>query len=74
MTNDIYVYIVDLPNTINEIVTPCNSEFTIYINARLGYKGRIKAYNHAMEHIEHNDFESEEDVQIIEARAHRRDE
>jgi len=74
VTNDIYVYVVDLPNTVNEIVTPCNFGFTIYINAKLGYSGRIKAYNHAMKHIEDHDFESEEDIQTIEARVHRREE
>ena len=69
MTNDIYIYVVDLPSAINEIVTPCSFGFTIYINARLSKHGQLKAYNHALWHIEHNDFEKH-DVGEIERDAH----
>ena len=71
MTNDIYVYVVDMPFSVREAVMPCVCGYTIYLNARLSRKGQEEAYRHAMWHIENNDFESEEDIQTIEARAHR---
>ena len=70
--NDVYVYLVDLPCKVHEAVTPClDGGYTVYINSKLSYQERVKAYNHALRHIENNDFWSEEDIQTIEARAHR---
>lgn len=70
--NDVFVYLIDMPCKVHEVVTPSeDGSYTIYLNARLDYCGRVKAYNHAMRHIEHNDFESEEDIGIIETRAHK---
>ncbi len=66
---DVFVYLVDLPDGINEMVTPCRDGHTIYIDARLDLAHRQKAYEHAMWHIEHNDFQKA-DVQQIEAVAH----
>jgi hypothetical protein len=67
--DDIYVYIVDMPTTAAELVMPCNGGYTIYLNARLSYQDRVKAYLHALGHVERNDFEKE-DVQKIEMEAH----
>lgn len=72
MTNDIYVYVVDMPFSVREAVMPCLCGYTVYLNAKLSRKGQEEAYKHAMWHIENNDFESEESVQTIEARAHGR--
>ena len=72
MKNDIYVYIKDMPSKVREAVVPCISGYTVYINSRLSKAGQEAAYLHALWHIEHNDFWSEENVQEIEARAHRR--
>lgn len=70
--NEVYVYLIDMPCKAHEVVTPCSDgDYTIYINSRLSHAGRVKAYNHAMRHIEGNDFESEESVGVIEARAHK---
>jgi len=66
---DVYVYIVDLPERVDEMVTPCLDGYTVYLNARLSYAGRVKAYHHAIRHIERNDFENY-DVQKIEEEAH----
>ena len=66
---DIYVYIVDLPGRVDEIVLPCLDGYTVYLNARLSYAGRVRAYHHAIRHIERNDFEKY-DVQQIEEEAH----
>lgn len=70
--NDVYVYLIDMPCKAREVVTPClDGGYTVYINSKLSYQDRIKAYNHAMKHIANDDFWSEENVQEIEARAHR---
>ena len=74
VTSSIFIYITDMPPKVRETVVPCGCDYTVYINSRLSKKGQEEAYLHALWHIEHNDFESEEDVQIIEARAHRREE
>lgn len=69
--DNIYTYLVKLPNGIKEMVTPCVDGYTVYISIDLDRTGQLKAYDHAMEHIKNNDFASEEDVQAIEARAHK---
>lgn len=67
---EIFVYLVDLPDRIDEMVTPCLDGYTIYLNAKLTYRGRIKAYMHALEHVERNDWDKTE-VQQIEYEAHK---
>lgn len=71
MNDRIFTYLIDMPTRVHEAVCPCADGYTIYLNSRLSYQDRVKAYNHAMKHIENNDFESVEDIQTIEARAHR---
>lgn len=53
--------------TVNE-----DDSYTILINARLSYEGQLKAYEHALRHINDNDFQKE-DVQSIEYNAHQLD-
>lgn len=67
--DNIYTYIVDMPHTIDEMVTPCFDGYTVYLNARLAYDDRLKAYEHALGHIRRNDWEKE-NVQEIEMEAH----
>ena len=67
--SDVYIYIVDLPDRVDEMVTPCIDGYTVYLNARLSYAGRVRAYLHAMRHIERNDFERA-NVQEIETETH----
>ena len=67
--DDIYVYLVDLPPSVPEMIAPCDCGFTVYLNARLSYQDRVKAYIHALEHVERNDWEHY-DVQQIEKEAH----
>ena len=66
---EVYVYIVDLPDRVDEMVTPRIDGYTVYLNARLTYAGRVRAYHHAIRHIERNDFEGF-DIQEIEMEAH----
>lgn len=67
MADDIYVYIVDLPRHVDEIVTPCVGGFTVYLASRLDEKHRLEAYRHALKHIEDGDFDRD-NVQYIEAK------
>lgn len=71
MTDDINVYIIDLPDGINEMVTPCSGGYTIYIDDKLSPEGRREAYAHALYHITNHDFEKS-DVNRIEFEAHQR--
>ena len=68
--DDIFVYLVDLPPKVAEMITPCENGFTIYLNARLSHCDRVKAYLHALEHVERNDWDKTE-VQQIEYEAHK---
>lgn len=70
MTDDIHVFIVDLPPHINEMVTPCFCGYCIYIDVKLSPEGRKKAYHHALAHIENNDWEKE-DANEIENERHK---
>jgi hypothetical protein len=68
--DDVFVYYTDLPGKINEMITPCYDGYTIYIDRRLPREAKVRAYRHAMSHVINDDFHGE-DVQIIEARAHK---
>ncbi len=66
----VFIYLVDLPVDITEMVCPCLDGYTIYLNSRLSQSAQEKSFRHAMWHIEHNDFEKD-DVQMIELLAHK---
>ena len=67
--SEIFVYEVSLPYGVNETVTPCLSGYTVYLNSRLSYEQRKKAFAHALRHIRNKDFDKS-DVQSIESNAH----
>lgn len=70
MTPDVNVIIMDLPLPSKETVVPNeDGSYTIFINAKLSDEQRLKSYEHAIKHIEENDF-SKTDVQTIEYVAH----
>lgn len=68
---DYYVYRIELPNGIHEMVVPNSDDdgFTIYIDSRLPDDKAEAAYQHALKHIIDNDF-SKMCVQKIEHTAH----
>ena len=68
--DDIYVYIVDLPPNVNEMVVPCCDGYTVYIDVKLSFAEKLVAYNHAMEHIRNDDHASCQSVAAIEAASH----
>lgn len=68
--DDVFVRCVDTPDRVHEFVVPGADGYNIYIDEKLDEDSRIKAYHHAMHHIENGDF-NRRDVQEIESRAHR---
>jgi hypothetical protein len=72
MTDDVNIYVVDLPDGINEMVAPCLGGYTIYIDDKLSPEGKRRAYSHALYHIVNHDFEKL-DVNDIEVNAHRKE-
>jgi len=67
--DDIYTYITRLPEGINEAVVPCEDGYTVYIDEALDRAARIEAYNHALRHIDAQDWRRV-DIQEIEYSAH----
>lgn len=60
-----------LPPEVEEAVTPNeDGTHTIVINDRITEEKALRAYHHALRHIEAGDFQSGEDAQTIERRAH----
>lgn len=72
MTEEVYVYLVDFPAGIREAVTPCFGGYTVYIDQKLDRGSQIRAYEHALRHIQHGDFYSEKSADQIESAAHER--
>lgn len=72
MTPDVNVVVIDFKTAKGkEMVMPNeDGSYTILINAKLSYTGQLKAYEHAMKHIEADDFQAN-DVQEIEYYAHK---
>lgn len=70
--DDVFVYAVSLPAGCNEAVLPCADGYTVYINEKLDDTHRMNALQHALKHIANKDFEKD-NVQQIEADAHRKD-
>lgn len=66
---DIYVYMVDIPGSVDEVVLPCADGYTVYIDRRLDEEHQIRALGHALEHIKRDDCAGG-DVQQIEEDAH----
>lgn len=68
---DISIVVMDFKDTKTKELVTENSDgsYSIFINARLSYESQLKAYEHALTHINNNDFENT-DVQQIEIIAH----
>ena len=67
--DNIYIYCVDMPPNVHEMVIPCLDGFTIYLDIKEDETTTKKRLEHALKHIDHHDFEKS-DVQLIESEAH----
>lgn len=62
--DDVYTYLVRLPEQIDEMVVPCLDGYTVYIDQNLTAERRISAFHHAVRHILRGDFEKADVGQI----------
>ena len=66
--DDLFVRLV--PNlSVNEMITPCENGYSVYIKEELPEEKKVEALYHAYVHKKNNDF-TRSDIQDIEARAH----
>lgn len=73
MTPDINICLVDFPCPGEEMIIPNeDTSYTILINSRLSHESQMRAYYHAIRHLQNSDFEKS-DVQEIEYDAHQED-
>ena len=68
--DDVYVRLIKMSPRLHEFVTPCDEGYCVYINEALDRPHMLKAYAHALEHINNEDW-NKDDVQEIEAEAHK---
>ena len=72
MDDNYYIYLVPLPHGITEAVLPCEGGYTIYLDESLTGEQLIKAYDHAIAHIDNGDLYNEGmSASEKEMRAHR---
>ena len=65
--DNVFCYLVKMPDGVRECVLPCADGYTMYLNKDMDSASMFRAYEHALEHIANNDF-SGGDVQEIERR------
>ena len=70
--DNIFVYIVDIPGNVGEMVVPCSDGYTVYIDVKLSHDEKVEAYHHALEHIRNDDFHADRAVGTIEQERHNR--
>lgn len=57
--DDVFIYVVSAPASVNEMVMPCADGYTVYINEALSPEGKMAACQHALDHIDRGDCEDE---------------
>lgn len=74
LLDDVFVYLnEDMPEGAREMVCPNpDGTYTVLINGSLRKEDQVRAFWHAVRHIDRNDFERVEEhgIQAIEAEAH----
>lgn len=68
---DVRVYVVPLPPRIKSFICERNGYITICINECLSEDARVKAYEHELYHLEHDDLHSDLPTGLLEIRAHK---
>ena len=61
---DVFTYLVELPDQIEEMVVPCLDGYTVYIDQNLTAERRVSAFRHALRHILRGDHEKADVGQI----------
>ena len=68
---DARVYVVPLPPRIRSFVCEKDNYITICINESLSDEARLRAYEHELYHLAHDDLHSDLPTGLIEIRAHK---
>jgi TolA-binding protein len=69
--DDVFVYIIGMDTMVHEqVVANSDGSYSVFINDCLSPEQRLKAYNHALQHIKNGDFGSADGVDSIERKAH----
>lgn len=72
LEGEFIIRVMDMPYGSNGVVIYDDDDFAnIYINARSGPIQQKKTAKHELDHVEHDDIHSDEDIAVIEARARR---
>lgn len=66
--NDILLYYERLPKKVKAFSTTCDSGYAVVINSDLSPDMAQRQLAHELMHIENNDLESDEPVEVIEGR------
>ena len=71
--NEVFTKKISLPTTIGAYtILDRNGDFTVFVNARMGYEKQVEAYSHELKHIKNGDFFKVETADVIEMRTHQR--
>lgn len=71
MNEDFQVVIMDLDSVKEAVSQNEDGSFTIFINDNLHPLAKYDAYQHALGHIQNNDFFKEDSVNYIEYESHK---
>ena len=66
MRDDVFVYYVDMPDTIHSACVPCADGYNVYINEKLDDMHKQAAYVHELVHIDLGHCKKEINVDEIE--------
>lgn len=70
LEGEFIIRVMDMPYGSNGVVIYDDDDFAnIYINARSGSIQQKKTAKHELDHVEHDDIHSDEDIAAVEARA-----
>jgi len=70
--DNIRTILVDLPVDVKGYTICVDDFYTIIINSKLSNTQRQKSYQHEMDHIQQNDFESKNSAGLIEVYSHKK--
>lgn len=73
--NDVITVLANLPPTIGGYaLRDLNGDYTIVLNARMSRERQLETYRHELKHILHDDFSNTRSADLIEIRAHQKEE
>lgn len=72
LPDDVSVRYENLPTTVQSFIRENpDMSFTVVVNARCSREANMEAYRHELQHLDHEDLDSEAPADQIEAEAHK---